>query len=508
MPWAWSLFDGEGSGVASAVAVDPDGNVVAAGSNANFAVVKLDGTTGADLWSRYIGYGTASAVAVNAWGDVVAAGAGGSNSVFRVVKLQGTNGTVLWQRDLTGGAGPANVARDVVFDASGDVVAVGSVDNPGSQEDFFVVRLSGVNGTEIWRQSIDGPVGGNDWANSVRVDSAGRIVVGGLTRNGPGSDTTGTVVKLDPADGTVLWRTDIDGTRPNGENRVLQVAVDAADDVIAGGYTTNLDTNRDAAVVKLAGGTGQELWRQTVNGSVNGDDGPASVALDGAGDVVLTCWTYNVANFAFTVAKLAGADGSLVWRQDLTGTLPGGGNNSGNAVAVDGAGDVLAVGRFQNVGTGFDFAVVKLAGPDGTELWRHNENRGDYDEGGAIAVDAAGDVVAGGLLDFSGEEAYFAFSVVKLRGSDGGDFGPGGSPSPPPWQPAAATPAPSLMQAALTHLPPREELVDRTFAVNQQEEPAWPLLRPRGARVGVADDPWAAAVLATSEDWLWNGNAF
>jgi len=44
---------------------------------------------------------------------------------------------------------------------------------------------------------------------------------------------------------------------------------------------------------------------------------------------------------------------------------------------VDAAGDVIAAGELQNTGTGIDFAVVKLSGSTGTEIWRRliNGNR-------------------------------------------------------------------------------------------------------------------------------------
>jgi hypothetical protein len=120
-----------------------------------------------------------------------------------------------------------------------------------------------------------------------------------------------------------------------------------------------------------------------------------------------------------------GASGAELWRYVLNGTRNKG-NDIARAVTVDDAGNVLAAGGIENSGTSLDFTVVKLNGSSGAERWRatiDGAGTGD-DEAWAVTVDAAGDVVAaGGTSNTSTPISPRSdFTVVKLRGTDGGDF--------------------------------------------------------------------------------------
>jgi hypothetical protein len=92
-------------------------------------------------------------------------------------------------------------------------------------------------------------------------------------------------------------------------------------------------------------------------------------------------------------------------------------------VGVDAAGDVLAGGFVGNVATNLDFAVLKLSGADGAELWWHEidglDTAIDQDEASALSVDARGDVLAAGTLRGAG--AVNVITVVKLDGLGGGE---------------------------------------------------------------------------------------
>ena len=110
------------------------------------------------------------------------------------------------------------------------------------------------------------------------------------------------------------------------------------------------------------------------------------------------------------------------WQVTINGTA----NNFdlANAVTVDAAGDVVAAGGTENIGTGLrDFTVVKLAGATGVELWRQeiDGTANGIDFAFKVAVDAAGDVVAAGRTQNTATD-FGDFTVVKLRGTDGGDF--------------------------------------------------------------------------------------
>jgi len=435
--WAWQAningTFGSGRDQALAVAVGGMGNVVAAGFTENtgtgfdFTVIKFNGTSGAVLWSQAID-GTANssdearAVAVDGAGNVVAAGFTtntGTGPDFTVIKFDGTSGAVLWSQAINGTANGEDDASAVAVDGAGNVVAAGVTFNTSTFADFTVIKFDGASGAVLWSRAIDGTANGFDFASAVAVDGAGNVVAAGVTRNaGTGADFT--VIKFDGASGAVLWSQAIDGTA-NGFDFASAVAVDGAGNVVAAGSTQNTGTSLDFTVIKFDGASGAVLWSQAINGTANGFGEAFAVAVDGAGNVVAAGRTTNTGTFEdFTVIKFDGTSGTELWRQVIDGTA-----NSLDfafAVAVDGAGDVVAAGRTTNTGTFEDFTVIKFDGASGAVLWSQtiNGTANSSDEASAVAVDGAGNVVAAGFTQNIGTGPDF--TVVKLRGIDGGDF--------------------------------------------------------------------------------------
>jgi len=269
---------------------------------------------------------------------------------------------------VTGCANDSEVTVAVTMHELGDVVAVGCNHNTGTFSDFTVVKFAGSSGVELWRQMINGTAANSsDWANAVAVDGAGDVVAVGQTQNSPNRNDF-TVVKFAGTTGHPLWRKAISGSGANSDSEALAVTVDAAGDVAAAGFIQN-STGHDFIVVKLAGGTGVELWRQTRNGSANGDDQARAVAVDRSGNVVAAGFIENSgSSLDFTVIKFAGTSGVPLWERVLHGTAAPSGNKfeAALAVAVDPRGDVVAAGTTQNTGTFFDFTVIKLDGTDGS----------------------------------------------------------------------------------------------------------------------------------------------
>jgi hypothetical protein len=145
------------------------------------------------------------------------------------------------------------------------------------------------------------------------------------------------------------------------------IAVDVNGHVVAAGHIRNTETLDDFFVTKLDGITGSELWRQTINGDANGDDWAGTVSLDVLGNVVAAGATENrLTGTDFTVVRFDGASGRELWRKVINGTA----NNVDAAFAIttDASGNVIAVGRSQNTGTGDDFIVVKLTASNGRDF--------------------------------------------------------------------------------------------------------------------------------------------
>jgi len=416
---------------AQAVALDAAGNVVAAGSVRNigagardFAAVKLDAVSGEELWrglvdgSRNLSTDRSLAVAFDPAGDVIASGETlniGTRRDFTIVKVAGGNGAKQWEREIDGSA-PDSVDRGVavVVDGAGDVVSAGVTQNVETGPDFTVIKLSGVDGKSVWKQSINGTANGFDAASALTLGSAGSVIAAGQTENAiTGPDFT--VIEFAGADGSEKWRRVINGSA-DGPDIANALAVDVRGDVVAAGTIENLDSRSDFLVTKLRGSSGAEIWRQEVSGTAGGIDQALAVAVDSAGGVVAVGSTQNTAPGSdFTVIKFEGSSGTELWRAAIKGTADG--FDSARAVVVDAAGDVLAAGGISNAKTILDFVVVKLAGASGAELWRTvYDGGGDQDLAVAVGLDRSGDPIATGTT-FNG--TGFDFTVIKLAAADG-----------------------------------------------------------------------------------------
>ena len=332
----------------------------------------------------------------------------------------------------------------VAVDAAGNTVVTGDTNSPGwvsggfdttyndlpYPDDFdpFVVKVS-PTGEHLWSTYLGGA--GNEWGLGVAVDSAGNILVTGQTSsigwvsggfdttyNGGGSDAF--VVKLSPT-GEHLWSTYLGGNSDDGGRFGNSIAVDADDNVqitgytyssgwVSGGFDATLNGVSDAFVVKLSP-TGNHLWSTYLGG--DGADPGRAIAMDSAGNILVTGltssvgWvsggidtTYNGGNDVF-VAKLSPAGGHL-WSTYLGGD----GQEEGRAIEVDSADNLLltgitssagwASGGFDTTYNGGDDAFVAKLSPSGGHLWS-TYLAGDGGEWGHdIAVDSAGNAMVTG----------------------------------------------------------------------------------------------------------------
>ena len=235
---------------------------------------------------------------------------------------------------------------------------------------LLVPRLAGA-----WQVHV-GTGYGQDFASAVGFDAQRNVIAAGATLYG-GDTGSATVVKLS-RNGRLLWKTLVAG---DGSMSV-SVAIDAAGDVVIGGLEGGFDESYRGhfTITKLAGATGAVLWRHA---EPNSHDGV--VHLDAAGDVVFSTFWDLVVDVRFTCAKLAGGDGAEQWRVPDCGMI-----RAGNA-----AGDVVVSG----------YSTRKLFGATGATAWEQTTLDVSPNFG---ALDGAGNVLLAN-----------ATTVLKLDGATG-----------------------------------------------------------------------------------------
>lgn len=233
---------------------------------------------------------------------------------------------------------------------------------------------------------------------SVAVDSAGHVYAfgdftgtvdfggGPLTAEGDNHDVV--LVKLDPF-GAPIWAAH---WGDSSNQYATQVAVDANDDVFLlgrafgkinfGGGTLDAAGTDDVFIAKFTG-EGLHQWSALVGGA--DPDRAERMAIDAAGDLIVTGTFTGEADFGFGTVTSAGARDAFVAKRDGDYGLPrfvqiigGAGDDYGFGVDTDSQGRVFVTGRFADTVTigsetlvsagGTDLYLAEL-GPTGVPVW-------------------------------------------------------------------------------------------------------------------------------------------
>lgn len=366
------------AGSAKAVAVAPDGDVLAVGytgvtqQTADFTVARLAGEGGAERWRLVLpgpvtpgaGNEEATDVAVAANGDVIAVGrtsAPGVEAQFTVVKLAGDTGAVVWRRDAVARNHGSRVA--VVLDPNGDAYVMDAAIDP-LIEDWVprITRHASATGNVIWSH-LGVPGNGAD----IALHPSGDIIV--LASSFPAPFVAGGLVtRLNRANGAEMWSTGLLDVKPSG-----RLAVGPDGSVFAGAADQVPPFGPHGSASLVDGETGDVRWSRTLDNAV--DD---AVVLP-SGDVAVLETTFvfspRLGPQAHTlhVELLAAVDGTTQaaheFPRDSSGSplfCPCGARGRGVALVRDPvSGDLFVVGGYRQQ----TLLVARLDGNDLHEVW-------------------------------------------------------------------------------------------------------------------------------------------
>lgn len=433
--WQVSLDGtGPGPGVAGTVAVASNGDVIAGGqldhtfTGIDFTVARLAAADGAERWRRVLpgptgdvllrGHDTAVAVALDPLGDVVAAGRTSAPGVpvqYTVVKLAGATGAVLWRWDEPSSSGkPIAIA----VAADGDVYVASSV--VGEAGGFPVLtRRASDTGLPIWTYVPTSGLGTNyDVPIAVALHASGDPILLATTREVFAPQTSVAVARVGKETGTAVWNTVLAGS-----NLGLLRAGEDVYALTAGHDPTQIGTSM---VHSLAGQTGFVRWKSTV--ALAND-----VVLLADGNLALLETKYELAAPTFRtriptmlrVEVRAHDNGSSVVARDLplhdAGTEPPCpcAWPRGAAIVLDPpSGDLFVAGSYQSQ----RFFAARLDADDLGERWRVESSDLTDVPGSYWALAAArvpgGTFVVGGGWRTSPLDPRLRFTVTTL-GADG-----------------------------------------------------------------------------------------
>jgi len=434
-----TYLGGIGTDGGSAIAVDQQGAAYITGSTQS---LNFPTTTGA--------YST---TAPNTNGDVF------------VTKLN-PSGTALVYSTYIGGD-YNNAGTGIAVDGRGDAYVTGSTNSlnfptvnavqgrPQGGVDAFALELD-ASGASLRYSTY---LGGNsdERGNAIAVDGAGDAYIAGQTSSSNFITTAGVlqpaysgggnkvfVTKLNP-DGALAYSTYLGGS---GADVGTGIGVDGGNNAYVTGYTlsSNFPTvnafqavshgNNEAFVSKL-NPQGSALVYSTYLGG-GSDDLGTGIAVDAAGSAYVTGRTnsgdfptlhavqpLNRGSFDAYITKLTPAGNALVYST----FLGAGGDDFGNAIAVDGAGDAYVTGQastttFPVVNApqptygdgGIDAFVAALDAAGSALLYSTYLGGNGQDFGYGIAVDAGGSAYVTGQTG----STTFPTTAHALQGSGGG----------------------------------------------------------------------------------------
>ena len=344
--------------------------------------------------------------------------------------------TLTWNTFL--GSSGYDVGYALAVDGGGNVYVAGISDGTwgtpvrafSGSYDAFAAKLDS-SGNLTWNTFL----GGSDYdvGQALAVDGSGNIYVSGSSYTTWGSPVraySGNVdafaAKLDSS-GNLTWNTFLGGSDRDDSGEAL--AVDASGNVYIAGFSGGTWGSpvrpfsggvSDAYAAKLDS-SGNLTWNTFLGGSDY--DGGQALALDGSGNVYMAgsshaTWGSPVRAFngpynAFA-AKLD-FGGNLIWNTFLGGSD---GDNSGQALAVDGSGNVYVAGfcggtwgsPVRAFSSGNEDAYTAKLDSSGNLIWNTFLGGSDGDYGYAVAVDGSGNVYVAGQSDGTWGSPDSAFS--------------------------------------------------------------------------------------------------
>ncbi|MEK7706725.1 MAG: SBBP repeat-containing protein, partial [Verrucomicrobiota bacterium] len=368
VPLWTNRYNGPGIGgdYCRAAVVDGDGNVFVTGgssgsSSTDYLTIKYS-SAGVPLWTnRFNGPGNSSdyayAAAVDVSGNVFVTGSSyvsGSANNYATIAYSST-GVPLWTNYYNGPGNNYDIPYRVVVDGGGNVFVTGYSVGSGSSEDYATIAYSSA-GAPLWTNRYNGSGNGNDEARDLVVDGSGNVVVTG------GSESDYVTIKYSSA-GVPMWTNRYSGPG-NGDDFAFAVATDDSGNLFVTGQSVGSGSFYDYATIAYSG-AGVPLWTNRYNGTGNGDDCANAIAVDGSGNVFVAGQSSDGSFFDYATVAYSGA-GVPLWTNRYNG--PGNDDDIARAVAVDGAGNVFVTGYSYATNGVADYATIGYAST-GVPLW-------------------------------------------------------------------------------------------------------------------------------------------
>lgn len=282
--WEQTYVSGGVGNQAYDVAVDSDDNIIVVGyrnlADRDWHIRKYD-SDGNLLWSKSYDFGSgidsATAVAVDSDDNVIVTGyrADLGDQDWHTKKFN-SEGEELWNVNYDSGTG-SEIALDVAVDSGNNIIVVGSSAGSGTRV-FYMIKYS-VNLEEVWSESYE--KGTNPSFMAVGVDLNDNIVAGGFYTE---TNTNWLVRKYD-SNGSAVWSRLYDSG--NGDDTLFDLAIDSLNNIVAVGRISAGVALYDWMLRKYDS-VGEIVWTSVED--IDRKDLASGVAFNSDDDFVVCGW--------------------------------------------------------------------------------------------------------------------------------------------------------------------------------------------------------------------------
>lgn len=249
---------GHGDDMAAAVAPGPDRSIVVTGKSFNedrmpdIVTVSYD-AEGKVRWQQLytgtgLGHDMATALAIDAQGNAYVAGTvtnQGSSYDYALLKY-GPAGNLLWARTYDGPGHRVDMATGLKLDSHGNAVITGQSMGAGTFSDYATIKYDSA-GETLWVRRYNGPDNREDRAQALVVDEQDRVYVTGGSVLSGSFESYLTIAYS--AGGDTLWTRSFkaDG---DGDSRATQMALCRAHGLVVSGFAATRTSGLDVVTVK------------------------------------------------------------------------------------------------------------------------------------------------------------------------------------------------------------------------------------------------------------------
>ena len=241
-----------------------------------------------------------------------------SFTLLGILNSQAAGGVAYWLATLSGASD--ETGRGVAVDSSSSVFGFGETESAGSGDRAFLLAKRDASGTIQWQRVLGGA--GEDYGQSVAVDSSNNAYVLGYTSSTTPDYTTDILLAKYNSAGTLQWQRNLGGS---SSTQGFSITVDSSANVYVTGLTYSTGAGASDVILAKYNSSGTIQWQRSYDDT--GD--AAAAACDSSGNVYVT-------SLSFTVAKF-NTSGTIQWQRGL-------GNATGSAITLDSDDNLYAFG--------------------------------------------------------------------------------------------------------------------------------------------------------------------